>query len=233
VRDDGVIRRVTEMDNVSQDEDLSVRAARLLQQATGSRLGADIAVVKRIPMGGGLGGGSSDAATVLVALNRLWNTGCSREALQRLAIRLGADVPVFVFGQNALATGIGEVLTAVTLPPAWYLVLTPQVPVSTVEIFSSRELTRDTNPITMATFFAGQGRNDLQPVACGRYPLVAKHLEWLSQFGKAAMSGSGACVFCAFESEVEAQAIHARLPSDMKGFVARGLDRHPLHDRVQ
>ena len=228
VRDDGAIRRVTALPGVTAEQDLSIRAARALQSASGCRLGADIGILKRLPMGGGLGGGSSDAATTLIALNRLWHTGLSRSRLQQLALTLGADVPVFVFGQNAFAEGIGERLQALSLPSAWYLILVPELAVSTAEIFSDVELTRNTNAITMAAFSVGRGRNDLAPVVCRRYPQVARHLEWLRQFGDARMSGSGACVFCAFHDEERARKVLAELPADMKGFVARGLDRHPL-----
>jgi len=228
VRAAGVIRSVTPLQGVPQEQDLCVRAARALQQAAGCREGADIGIVKRLPMGGGLGGGSSDAATTLIALNRLWHTGLSRDRLQQLALKLGADVPVFVFGENAFAEGIGERLRALPLPPAWYLVLVPELAVSTAEIFSSAELTRNTNAITIAAFSVGQGRNDLEPVVCRRYPLVARHLEWLYRYGDARMTGSGACVFCAFDSEDQARKVRSELPADMRGFVARGLDRHPL-----
>lgn len=228
VRADGVIRRVTSLQGVPEEQDLCVRAARALQQAAGCREGADIGIVKRLPMGGGLGGGSSDAATTLIALNRLWHTGLSRDRLQLLALKLGADVPVFVFGENAFAEGIGERLQALPLPPAWYLVLVPELAVSTAEIFSSVELTRNTNAITIAAFSVGQGRNDLEPVVCRRYPQVARHLEWLRRYGDARMTGSGACVFCAFDSEGQARRVLSELPADMRGFVARGLDRHPL-----
>jgi 4-diphosphocytidyl-2-C-methyl-D-erythritol kinase len=228
VRADGVIRRITPMEGVPAEQDLSVRAARALQQETGCRQGADIGIVKRLPMGGGLGGGSSDAATTLIALNRLWRTGLSRERLQRLALGLGADVPVFVFGMNAFAEGVGERLQALQLPPAWYLILVPELAVSTAEIFSAVELTRNTNAITIAAFSVGQGHNDLEPVVCGRYPQVARHLEWLHRYGDARMTGSGACVFCAFDSEEQARRVLLELPADMQGFVARGLDRHPL-----
>ena len=228
VRADGAIRRTTPMQGVPAEQDLSVRAARALQQETGCREGADIGIVKRLPMGAGLGGGSSDAATTLIVLNRLWHTGLPRERLQQLALKLGADVPVFVFGRNAFAEGIGERLQALPLPPAWYLILVPELAVSTAEIFSSAELTRNTNAITIAAFSVGQGRNDLEPVVCRRYPLVARHLEWLRRYGDARMTGSGACVFCAFDSAERAGRVLSELPADMRGFVARGLDRHPL-----
>ena len=228
VRADGAIRRTTPMQGVPAEQDLSVRAARALQQETGCRDGADIGILKRLPMGGGLGGGSSDAATTLIALNRLWHTGLSRDRLQQLALKLGADVPVFVFGKNAFAEGIGERLQALRLPPAWYLILVPELAVSTAEIFSEAELTRNTNAITIAAFSVGQGRNDLEPVVCRLYPQVARHLEWLRRYGDARMTGSGACVFCAFDSEERARWVLSELPADMRGLVARGLDRHPL-----
>ena len=228
VRADGEIRRTTALEGVPAEQDLTVRAARALQQETGCREGADIGVVKRLPMGGGLGGGSSDAATTLIALNRLWRTGLSRGGLQQIALKLGADVPVFVFGENAFAEGIGERLQALRLPSAWYLVLVPELAVSTAEIFSAAELTRNTNAITIAAFSVGRGHNDLEPVVCRRYPQVARHLEWLQRYGDARMTGSGACVFCAFDSEEQARRVLGELPADMRGFVARGLDRHPL-----
>jgi 4-diphosphocytidyl-2-C-methyl-D-erythritol kinase len=233
VRADGAIRRTTPMQGVPAERDLSVRAAQALQRETGCREGADIGIVKRLPMGGGLGGGSSDAATTLIALNRLWRTGLTRDRLQQLALTLGADVPVFVFGKNAFAEGIGERLQALQLPPAWYLILVPELAVSTAEIFSAAELTRNTNAITIAAFSVGlvrniPGRNDLEPVVCRRYPQVARHLEWLRRYGDARMTGSGACVFCAFDSEEHARRALSELPADMRGFVARGLDRHPL-----
>jgi len=228
VRDDGVVSRVTELAGVPAEADLCVRAARLLKYRAGSRFGVDIELVKRLPMGGGLGGGSSDAATTLIVLNRLWQTGFARAQLQELALELGADVPVFAFGRSAFAEGVGERLAALQLPPAWYLVLVPETAVSTAEIFSAPELTRNTNAITIAAFSVGQGRNDLEPVVCRRYPQVARHLEWLRQYGDARMTGSGACVFCGFETEAQAQRVLSELPADMRGFVARGLDRHPL-----
>jgi 4-diphosphocytidyl-2-C-methyl-D-erythritol kinase len=228
-RDDGEIHRVSDLAGVPPESDLCVRAARLLQQASGCRLGVDIHLEKNLPMGGGLGGGSSDAATVLLGLNRLWRTGLSWSQLLALAPQLGADVPVFVFGRSAFAEGIGERLQEIALGPAWYLVLTPQVAVSTAEIFSATELTRNSKAITMAAFLRGEGHNDLEPVVCQRYPAVADHLGWLRRFGKAAMTGSGACVFSAFDTEAEARAVLERLPEHMSGFVARGLERHPLY----
>jgi 4-diphosphocytidyl-2-C-methyl-D-erythritol kinase len=238
VREDGAVRRVNVLPGLDPERDLCVRAARLLQESSGCRLGVDITLEKRLPMGGGLGGGSSDAATTLLALNRLWNLNLERAALQNLGLKLGADVPVFVFGQSAFAEGVGEILQPVVLPPAWYVVLIPPVAVPTAEIFASRELTRDTIPITMAAFLRGrdchdpapgkQGRNDLQAVVCRKYPQVAETLAWLEKSGDARMTGSGACVFAGFATEQEARAVFACRPDGMNGFVARGLDQHPL-----
>lgn len=233
VRDDGEVRRVNALAGVEPERDLCVRAARLLQQASGCRLGVDIALDKRLPMGGGLGGGSSDAATTLLALNRLWGLGLGRQALQDLGLRLGADVPVFVFGQSAFAEGVGEKLQPVALPPAWYVVLVPPVSVPTAEIFAHPELTRDTDPIKIADFSAGSGYNDLEPVVCKLYPQVAECLAWLRAYGDARMSGSGACVFAGFSSEAEARRVFDQRPPSMAGFVAQGLDRHPLHELAE
>lgn len=227
---DGTIRRLRDIPGVPAEQDLCVRAARLLQQHTGCQLGVELSLDKRLPMGGGLGGGSSDAATVLLALNRLWQLGLPRSELQALGLRLGADVPVFVFGQNAWAEGVGEQLQAIALPPAWYVVLAPEAHVSTAQVFSSEQLTRDTNPATMAAFFRGFGHNDLEPVVCRQYPAVAQALEWLRQFGDARMSGSGACVFLECASEDQAQYVFAQKPAQFAGFVSQGLDKHPLHD---
>jgi 4-diphosphocytidyl-2-C-methyl-D-erythritol kinase len=236
VRSDGVIRLITPLENVPAEQDLCVRAARLLQNESGTQLGVDIAVHKLIPMGGGLGGGSSDAATMLVALNELWCLNWESSRLQALGLQLGADVPVFILGENAFAEGVGEQLTALSLPQAWYLVIVPPVHVSTAEIFSNKELTRNTIPITIPPFSIWDGHNDLEPVVCGLYPEVFRSLEWLKRLENTkitAMSGSGACVFSEFATESEANAALARLPADMRGFVARGLDRHPLRKTVK
>jgi 4-diphosphocytidyl-2-C-methyl-D-erythritol kinase len=230
LRDDGRVVRAGDLAGVPEDRDLTVRAARLLQPYAPAGAGVGIRLEKILPMGGGLGGGSSDAATVLLALNRLWQVDLSRDALQKLALQLGADVPMFVFGQTAFAEGVGERLRPVTAPPAWYVVLTPPVEVPTATIFSAPELTRDTPPIKIAPFSAGMGRNDLQPVVVARYPEVARHLDWLGKFGEARMTGSGACVFASFDSEGAAREVLRQLPGAMRGFVAQGLDRHPLYD---
>jgi 4-diphosphocytidyl-2-C-methyl-D-erythritol kinase len=233
VREDGALERTNDVPGVPPEQDLALRAARLLQQATGTGLGASIALEKRLPLGGGLGGGSSDAATVLLALNHLWQTGLSRERLLALALELGADVPAFVFGENAFAEGIGERLTRLELGPAWYLVLTPAAVVPTARIYGDNQLKRDSKPITMPAFSAERAGNDLEPVVCREFPEVARHLEWLRNEAPAWVTGSGACVFAAFPDEGAAQAVWARLPAGMRGFVARGLARHPLRDLAQ
>lgn len=230
VREDAVIARLNEVDGVPAEGDLTVRAAQALQRASGTRQGADITLEKRLPLGGGLGGGSSDAATALLALNHLWKTGFSRARLLELALGLGADVPFFVQGENALVEGIGERLRPLALPPAWYLVLCPPVAVPTARIFAHPDLKRDSKPIKMQRFSAEQAGNDLEPVVCQEYPQVAQHLEWLRGAAPAWVTGSGACVFAAFESERAAREVRARAPAGVQGFVAEGLARHPLHD---
>jgi 4-diphosphocytidyl-2-C-methyl-D-erythritol kinase len=236
LREDGVVRRTNSIEDVPEEQDLCVRAARLLQSETGCGMGADITIDKRIPMGGGLGGGSSDAATTLIALNRLWSLGLARARLMQLGLRLGADVPVFVYGENAFAEGVGEELQAYPLGDAWYVVLFPPVRVPTARIFAHPELTRDTVSITMRALLKGQTeqplRNDLQPVVCGLYPEVANHMAWLDKFGKAMMTGSGACIFAEFASRNQAETVLTQLPHELRGVVAQGLARHPLHDWV-
>jgi len=230
-RGDGEIRRHEPLPGVAPEEDLCVRAARLLKRRCGTSLGADLALEKNLPIGGGLGGGSSDAATTLIVLNRLWNAGLARGELQALALQLGADVPFFVFGENALGEGIGEHLTALVLPPAWYLVLVPPVALSTQDVFSDNALTRNTKPLKIPPFFSGLGANDLEAVALKRRPEIAAHLQWLrARRPQARMTGSGACVFAEFATEADARAALGELPGTMRGFVARGLERHPLHD---
>lgn len=230
VRNDSVIARANEVIGVPAADDLAVRAALLLQRATGTRLGADITLEKRLPLGGGLGGGSSDAATVLLALNHLWETRLTRARLLELGLELGADVPFFVQGENALAEGIGERLQPLALPPAWYLVLTPPVAVPTARIFAHPELKRGSKPIKMQRFSVELAGNDLEPVVCREYPEVAKNLEWLRRAAPAWVTGSGACVFAAFETEGAAREVWGRAPTGMSGFIAQGLARHPLQD---
>ena len=234
VRDDGEVHRVHALDGVPEDTDLAVRAARLLREAAGTRLGADIELVKRIPMGGGLGGGSSDAATTLMALDRLWATALGPARLRELGASLGADVPFFLFGENAWVEGVGERLQPIRLPPQWYVVLVPPVHVPTPLVFAAPELTRNTETLKMADFSATSGRgrfrNDLEPVVASRYPEVRAHLAWLAQRGEARLTGSGGCVFAAFERREAAQQVLDQLPASMQGFVAQGLDHHPLRE---
>ncbi len=243
VRTDGAVRRVTDVPGVPEQSDLVVRAARLLQEHADCRLGADIAINKHLPMGGGLGGGSSDAATTLIVLNHLWQTGLSRQELMTLGLRLGADVPFFLFGTNAFAEGVGEALTEVKTPDCWYVVIEPGVQVPTVKIFSDPHLTRDTNTVRIADFSkalrfqSNFGRNDLQAVATRLYAQIAEALEWLAQFGDARMTGSGACVFCAFARERDADAvIKTAMQSGKphwKTWKAKAIERHPLSHLLQ
>lgn len=236
VLEDGRIERPSGPAGVDADSDLTVRAAKALQTATGSRLGASLRISKRIPMGGGLGGGSSDAATVLVALNHLWRCGLSIDDLARLGLPLGADVPVFVRGSSAWAEGVGERLVPVELPERWYVVIHPGVSVPTRDVFQSPELTRNSPIITIRAFFgpggAAASRNDCEPVVRARYPEVADALSWLANFAPARLTGTGACIFAAFDSAIDAERVAARAPDRWRAFVARGLNVSPLHLRV-
>ncbi|MDR0576762.1 MAG: 4-(cytidine 5'-diphospho)-2-C-methyl-D-erythritol kinase [Candidatus Accumulibacter sp.] len=227
-RADGRVTLARPLPGVPPESDLTVRAARLLRDETGCREGVEIDVEKRLPPGGGLGGGSSDAATVLLALNHLWRTGVPRRRLQEMGLALGADVPVFVAGENAFAEGVGEALRPVALPPAWYVVLEPPAQTPTALIFGDPRLKRDTPPIAARDWRPGFGGNDLQPAAVRRFPEIARHLDWLARFGEARMTGSGACVFAEFAGEAAAREVLGGLPGDMRGWVAAGLDRHPL-----
>lgn len=227
-RTDGRIVLAKPLPGVPPETDLTVRAAQALRAATGIAQGVTIHLEKNLPMGGGLGGGSSDAATTLIALNRLWHAGLESAVLQRIGLALGADVPIFIHGRTAFAEGVGEQFTDVIAPPAWYLVLVPPVAVPTPAIFRSPDLRRDTPPITASAWLPGDGSNDLEPVACALYPEVARHLEFLRRFGDARMSGSGACCFVALPDRAAADAALAACPAEFQGFVARGLDRHPL-----
>jgi 4-diphosphocytidyl-2-C-methyl-D-erythritol kinase len=226
VRDYGELR----FSGIFGQENLCVRAARLLKAETGTPSGAELRLEKNLPVGGGLGGGSSDAATVLLALNRLWGCRLPREKLMHIGLRLGADVPFFIHGRNALGEGIGERLRSLDLPAAWYLVLVPQVPVSTKETFASA-LTGQSKRLKIPPFFPGQGRNDLEAVVIARYPEVAARLAWLRQrCPQARMTGAGACVYAEFETRAQADAVQSQLPGGTSGFVAQGLARHPLYD---
>lgn len=228
VRADSVIRAEHALPGLAAEDDLVVRAARLLQAHCATAHGADIRLDKRLPLGGGLGGGSSDAATTLVALNRLWACGLDVDALAALGLRLGADVPVFVRGRAAWAEGVGERLEPVELPEPWYVVLVPPVSVSTAEVFSAPELIRDRHPITIRDFLAGRGTNVCEPVVRARYPQIAAAFEALSAYGAVRLTGTGACVFAAFSTEVAARTAWARLEGAWQGFVARGRNISPL-----
>lgn len=233
IRDDGVIRRCNPLRGLPEAKDLVVRAARLLQQQTGVSLGADIELRKCLPMGAGLGGGSSDAATTLVALNHLWKCGLSAARLAQIGLSLGADVPVFVGGVAAWGEGVGERLEPLELPEPWYLVLIPPCHISTAEIFSAPDLTRDSGRIKIRDFLAGSVENDCLSVVCSRYPQVAAALKWLGRFADARLTGTGAAVFAAFESEQAADRVKAQAPDDYQFFVARGLNRSPLLELTQ
>jgi 4-diphosphocytidyl-2-C-methyl-D-erythritol kinase len=232
VRSDGLIRRTIEIAGLAPDEDLCIRAAKALQAATGSPLGADIGLTKKIPVGGGLGGGSSDAATCLLALNHLWGVHWPKEKLAALGLKLGADVPVFVHGRVAWAEGVGERLTPLYPPMAPiepnYLILKPNVFVSTAAVFQDPELTRNSAPITIHGFLASGGRNDCLGVVRRRYPEVAHALDWLSVFGSARLTGTGAWVFLACQTKDLAQEIMRKVPPEFEGFLARGLNDSPL-----
>ncbi|MGB7192632.1 MAG: 4-(cytidine 5'-diphospho)-2-C-methyl-D-erythritol kinase [Collimonas pratensis] len=240
LRDDDQIRRSTEIPGVPEESDLIVRAARLLQGAlrqknsalAGTPLGANIGIEKNLPMGGGLGGGSSDAATTLMALNHLWQGGLSRQELMDLGLQLGADVPFFLFGRNAFAEGIGESLQKLDTPGLWFVIIQPGVTIPTEIIFSSSELTRSTKPVKMTDFSIGTkklfGKNDLEAVAVNKFPEVAEAINWLGNYGEARMTGSGACVFCAFTEEHDADKVLKSVPFQWKAWKAKAMQEHPL-----
>ena len=226
--DDTDIVLLDSLSGVSDDDNLIVRAAKLLQQSTGCQSGAKIRLDKRLPMGGGLGGGSSNAATTLVALNILWDCRQKPSELAQLGLQLGADVPVFIAGYAAWAEGIGEDLTPISPEEAWFAVIVPDCHVSTAEIFSSSELTRDCEPITISRFLSGEGSNVCEAVVRNHYPAVAKALDWLAQYASPRMTGTGACVFAGFDRQQDAQHVIESLPSDWQGFVAKGCNQSPL-----
>ncbi|QVM92202.1 4-(cytidine 5'-diphospho)-2-C-methyl-D-erythritol kinase [Pseudomonas entomophila] len=233
LREDGVIHLHSEIADVPHDSNLIVRAARKLQEQSGTKLGADIWLHKVLPMGGGIGGGSSDAATTLLALAHLWQLDWDADRLAALGLTLGADVPVFVRGHAAFAQGVGEQLTPVDPAEPWYVVLVPQVSVSTAEIFSHPELTRDSLPLKMRPVPEGNSRNDCQPVVEQRYPEVRNALISLGKFTEARMTGTGSCVFGAFPSKAEADRVLALLSETQTGFVAKGSNVSMLHRKLQ
>ena len=233
VRADGEIDRALGPGNIEPEADLAVRAARALKSTAGAREGATIRVAKRIPQGAGLGGGSSDAATTLVALNELWGCRLPLGELSRIGLDLGADVPVFVQGSSAWAEGVGERLTPVTLPERWYVIVYPGVAISSREVFQSSELTRNSPLITIRAFFESGGRNDCEPVVSARWSEVHEALEWLARSGEAHLSGTGSCVFTACATASQAERLAARVPNRWESFVARGLNTSPLHEQLR
>jgi 4-diphosphocytidyl-2-C-methyl-D-erythritol kinase len=233
VREDGDILRLDPLAGVAAEADLAVRAARALRAASGTRLGADIAIEKRIALGGGLGGGSSDAATTLVALNAMWDTGLNEQALAQLAAGLGADVPVFVHGRSAWAEGIGDQLAPLQLPDRWYVVIDPAVSVPTRDLFQAAELTRNSQPLTIPLFASGVPTcNVFEPVVRERFPAVAAALDWLALCGEARLSGSGGCIFAPVASRETGLAVLADCPAGMRGIVVRGVAESPLRERL-
>lgn len=232
-RPPGVVERLSDLPGVPAEDDLCVRAARLLAAGAPGLPGVAIEVTKQLPMQGGVGGGSSDAATVLVALNQLWGLGLPVGRLAELGLSLGADVPVFVHGHAAWAEGVGEALTPLELPEPVYLLVRPDVTVSTAEVFKAPELTRDSPAITIRGFLQAGGRNDCEPVVRRRFPAVAEALDWLAQFAPARLTGTGACVFAAMPDGASAREALDRLPRRWTGYVVRGLNRSPLAARLQ
>ncbi len=232
LRNDGIVRRVNTIQGVAEAHDLSIRAAQLLRNVSGTQQGVDISINKILPMGAGLGGGSSDAATVLVALNHLWKLGLANDELAKLGLQLGADVPVFVRGEAAWAEGIGERLTTITLPEPWYLVIVVPCHVETAKVFLHEDLTRDAVPIRICGFLSGDTENSCEAVVRREYPLVDEALTWLEHYAPARMSGTGCSVFAAFDQQSTAKAVLAKLPGDWCGFVVKGKNISPLNDRL-
>jgi 4-diphosphocytidyl-2-C-methyl-D-erythritol kinase len=233
VREDGRVERPDGPPGVDPESDLTVRAARALQQATGGKQGATLRVRKRIPMGGGLGGGSSDAASVLLGLNEMWGCGLRVDELAKLGLPLGADVPVFVRGSSAWGQGVGEDLQPLELPEAWYVVIHPGVAVGTRDVFQSPELTRNSPVITIRGFFQSGGRNDCEPVVRARFPEVAEALDWLGRFAPARLTGTGSCIFAPCATAIDAERLAARVPDRWTSYVARGLNVSPVHELLR
>ncbi len=229
LRTDGRIDRSVPTAGIDADVDIGMRAAHLLKEATGTPLGVDICIDKRIPVGGGLGGGSSDAATVLVALNRIWQTGLNENQLANLGVRLGADVPVFVRGRSAWAEGVGDLLEPVELPDCWYVVMDPGVAVSTAALFADPDLTRNAPRTTIPRFASGNATdNTFEPVVRARYAEIVQALDWLGQYGHARLSGSGGCIFLPLDTPANGEALIASCPPGMRAWLARGVSRSPL-----
>jgi 4-diphosphocytidyl-2-C-methyl-D-erythritol kinase len=233
LRDDGKIKRLSGLESVKAEDDLVIQAANLLKAHTNAEQGVEISVRKKLPVGGGLGGGSSDAATVLVGLNSLWDCGLAVDELAELGLQLGADVPVFVRGYAAWAEGVGEVLEPITLDENWFVVVHPNVFVSTAEIFSDQALTRDCEPCKIARFLGGQVSNVFEPVVRNKHPEVAQALDWLSSYSPARLTGSGSCIFAKFSDKTVAKKVLNELPSRWFGFVAKGLNKSPLYTSLE
>ncbi len=231
--DDGVIRLETPLPGVAHEDNLIIKAARLLKEHSSSPLGARFNLLKRLPMGGGIGGGSSNAASTLLGLNHLWGLNLSLDELAELGRSLGADVPVFVRGRSAWAEGVGEELSPVELPERWYVVLAPNVHVSTAEIFGHKRLTRDSAPITMRAFLEEGGRNDCQPWVEELFPDVKDAVGWLKQCSAAQLTGTGGCVFASFASQEQAEQVMLERPGQLNGFWARGVNESPLHSYLR
>jgi len=232
-RNDGVIKRVKGLEHVPEESDLCIRAAKLLQKETQSTFGVDLSIEKRLPIGGGIGGGSSDAATVLHGLNTLWGCDLNTSHLAKLGLQLGADVPVFVEGYSAWAEGVGESLTPITLDEKWFMVIHPNISVSTAEIFADKALTRDCETITIARFLEGNKKDDsldnvFEPIVRRMHPEIDKAIDWLSQFSPARLTGTGSCLFASFDKKERAQQVLNDLPKQWQGFVAKGVNKSPL-----
>lgn len=232
VRQDGNITLINPIDGVPNEQNLIYRAAKLLQHHTACGLGADLAIVKRLPMGGGVGGGSSNAATVLVGLNQLWQTGLSLKQLAEIGLSLGADVPIFVRGFSAFAEGVGEKLTPCEPPEKWYLVLKPDVSISTALIFQHPDLPRSTPKRDLAQLLAEKWQNDCEKIVRDHYSKVDDLLAWLLQYAPARLTGTGACIFAEFACEKTARAVLAQAPKNVQGFVAQGQNLSPLHRKL-
>lgn len=232
IRNDNKIRRYTDIDGVPEQDDLIIKAAHKLREYAGQDLGVDITIDKKLPMGGGIGGGSSDAATTLVALNKLWDLNLPSEVLSEIGLELGADIPFFVHGQTAWAEGVGENLQSINIDKPWFLLVHPGIHISTAEIFSNSQLTRDTSPIRMLTFVTGDGHNDCEPIVRSSYSEVEKVFDWFGSDSQARLTGTGACVFCPYPDKDAAKKAARSLPKHWTGFVVKGLNRSPLMERL-
>ncbi len=232
ILDEDIVNRSSTLPGIDAEDDLVVRAARKLKEKTGCQLGVDINVTKRIPEGGGLGGGSSDAATTLVALNKLWQTGLSTEELADIGLTLGADVPIFIHAHSAWAEGVGEDITPIEPVEPWYLVIHPGCSVATAEVFNAPDLTRNTPAITIRDFLEGGGVNDCESVVRNHYKEVAKALDWLGEFASTKLTGTGACLFAPFKNEQETTTVKEQLPKEWQGYVVKGMNRSPLLERL-